>query len=530
MSTPMNELSHYLQALNSRDVSSLRGIKRGMEKEALRITPKGKLAQTPHPSLLGSALTHPHITTDFSEALMEFITPPCSSINAMLVWMDEIHRFTYQHIHTQDELLWMASMPCALGDEASIPIANYGSSNSGRMKHIYRQGLSHRYGRTMQAIAGIHYNFSFPDEFWMQLQTIDKSTESLQDYKTKKYFSLIRNFRRYFWLLLYLFGSAPAACPTFVKQRQHSLEKLQEHSVYYPFATSLRMGDLGYQSNAQASIMADYNSLDGYIRSLLHALTTPHPDYEKIGVNEGGVYKQLNCNLLQIENEFYGTIRPKRVTRRGETPVHALRERGVEYIEVRSIDINPFNTIGIDATQAHFVETFLLFCLLEESPPSSPDEYKQIAENQRRVVNEGRHPELEVFCHGNKVNLRVCSKSLLDKLKPVAELLAKAIDDTDYVLAVDIQFPKLHDEHKTPSAHMLDVMAKNDLSFFRLVYQQSCQYRDYFLAHPLPTERLKYFEKIAKESIATQKMLESSDNVSFEQYLNNYFQQYRIEV
>jgi glutamate--cysteine ligase len=250
----MSELSHYLRTFNAGHISSLRGIKRGLEKEALRITPKGALAQTPHPESLGSSLTHPHITTDFSEALMEFITPPCDSISSMLTWMDEIHRFTYQQIHKQGELLWMASMPCAIDSEELIPIAKYGSSNSARMKHIYRIGLSHRYGRTMQTIAGIHYNFSFPDEFWLQLQKIDKRTDSLQDYKTEKYFALIRNFRRYFWLLLYLFGAAPAACPTFVKQRQHSLEKFQNHSLYYPFATSLRMGELGYQSKAQASI------------------------------------------------------------------------------------------------------------------------------------------------------------------------------------------------------------------------------------------------------------------------------------
>jgi len=525
----MKGLSDYLQALNSSDAKqNLRGIKRGLEKEALRITPQGKLAQTPHPLALGSALTHPHITTDFSEALMEFITPPCDSIDAMLTWMDEIHRFTYQHLQKNDELLWMASMPCVIESDELIPIAQYGSSNSARMKHVYRIGLSHRYGRTMQTIAGIHYNFSFPDVFWQQLQKIDKRSDKLQDYKTEKYFSLIRNFRRYFWLLLYLFGAAPAVCPTFVKQRQHSLQKFQTHSLYYPFATSLRMGELGYQSNAQASIMADYNSLHSYTQSLLVALTTTHPDYEKIGVCKNGEYQQLNANLLQIENEFYGTIRPKRVTRRGETAIHAMRERGVEYIEVRSIDINPFNTVGIDSTQAHFIEVFLLYCLLEESPPTNPEEYKQIAENQRLVVNEGRNPALEVYCHGTKVNLRLCGKSLLDKLKPVAGLLDSSVENSDYQLAVDIQDAKLHDEHKTPSAHMLDVMEQDKLSFFKLVYKQSRQFQDYFLSHPLPTDRKTYFENLSKESLIDQKNIETSDSISFEQYLDNYFQQYLV--
>jgi glutamate--cysteine ligase len=506
---------------------NLRGIKRGLEKEALRITPEGKLAHTPHPLALGSALTHPHITTDYSEALLEFITPPCDSIDAMLQWLDDIHRFTYAKIHVQDELLWMSSMPCAIDGEDSIPIARYGSSNSARMKEAYRTGLGHRYGRTMQTIAGIHYNFSFPDEFWRQLQQLENYSGALQDYKTGKYFALIRNFRRYFWLMLYLFGAAPAVCPTFVKSRQHNLQPLESHSLHYPFATSLRMGELGYQSKAQASILADYNSLDGYIKSLLGALTTTHPDYARIGVCVNGGYRQLNDHLLQIENEFYSTIRAKRTTRRGETPIRALRQRGVEYIEVRSVDINPFQLLGIDSTQAHFIEAFLLFCLLEDSPPSHAEECKQIAENQRRIVNEGRNPGLEVFCHGNLVNLRLCGKKLLDDVLQAAALLDRAMQTTAYTQAADEQFIKLHDEHKTPSAQMLDVMQESGQSFFRLAYQLSRQHEQYFLQHPLTEDRRRYFELETRESLARQKAIEEADSISFEQYLENYFRQYR---
>jgi len=506
---------------------SLRGIKRGLEKEALRITPKGKLAQTPHPIALGSALTHPHITTDYSEALLEFITPPCDSIDEMLQWLDDIHRFTYAKIHTQDELLWMSSMPCAIDGDDFIPIARYGSSNSARMKEAYRIGLGHRYGRTMQTIAGIHYNFSFPDTFWKHLQQLENNSSTLQDYKTDKYFALIRNFRRYFWLMLYLFGSAPAVCPTFVKARQHNLQPFNDHSLHYPFATSLRMGELGYQSKAQASILADYNSLDGYIKSLLGALTTTHPDYAKIGVKVDGEYRQLNDHLLQIENEFYSTIRAKRTTQRGETPIRALRSRGVEYIEVRSVDINPFQLLGIDRIQAHFIEAFLLFCLLNESPPTLTEECRQAAENQRRVVNEGRNPALEVFCHGSLVNLRLCGKQLLNDVLRAAALLDRAMQTTDYTQAVDAQFIKLHDAHQTPSAEMLNVMQESGQSFFKLACQLARQHEQYFLQQPLPEDRRRYFEVEARESLAKQKAIEAADAITFEQYLENYFRQYR---
>ena len=507
--------------------ATLRGTRRGIEKEALRITPQGKLAQTPHPASLGAALTHPYITTDFSEALLEFITPPCSTIDEMLQWLDDIHRFTYSNIHSQQELLWMSSMPCAIDGEDDIPVARYGSSNSARMKHVYRVGLGHRYGKTMQTIAGIHYNFSFPDEFWLALQQLEHNTDALCDYKTARYFSLIRNFRRYFWLTLYLFGSAPAVCPTFVRSRQHQLEPFGEHTLHYPYATSLRMGNLGYQSDAQSAILPNYNSLDGYIQSLLGALTTTHPDYAKIGVCVNGEYRQLNDHLLQIENEFYSTIRAKRSTSRGETPIRALRQRGVEYIEVRSVDINPFLKLGIDQQQAHFLESFLLFCLLNDSPPSDREECRQIAENQRRVVNEGRKASLEIYCHGSLVNLRICGKHLLDDIAQTAALLDRAMGTTAYHDAVLAQHSKLHDEHLTPSAQMLDTMQQRKQSFFKLAYQHSREHEQYFLQTPLPAGRQAMFEQWASESHQQQKEIEQADAVSFEQYLGNYFRQYR---
>lgn len=524
----MKSLSDKLELLKRSPPDLLRGARRGLEKEALRTTHQGKIAQTPHPAELGSALTHPCITTDFSEALLEFITPPSESIKAMLGWMDDIHRYSCNTLSQHNEWLWMASMPCVIDGEDAIPLAYYGTSNSAQMKYLYRKGLGYRYGRTMQTIAGIHYNYSLPDEFWMTLQNLEGAQgSSLCDYRTRRYFDLIRNFRRYFWLLLYLFGAAPAICPTFVKNRRHSLQNLGNHSLYYPFATSLRMGELGYQSQAQDKLIVDYNSLDGYVHSLLSALTTSHPAYEEIGVCQQGEYRQLNTNLLQIENEFYSTIRPKRTTKRGETPLKALKEKGVEYIEVRSIDINPFHPLGIDSVQAHFVEAFLLFCLLEESPPTSPEEYRQIAENQHNVVNRGRDPSLEVYCHATPVNLRSCAHELLEKISAVAVWADGGNDDTNHNDAVRIQYEKLLDETLTPSSQMLDIMQEKQQSYFRMVWDLSKQHAADFLARPLPPEKQNYFEKLAQQSLIDQQQLEAADSISFEQYLKNYFDQYK---
>jgi glutamate--cysteine ligase len=333
----------------------------GIERECLRVDGQGKLALTPHPRALGSALTHPKITTDYSEALLEFITGTETDPERTLAELDAIHRYTYSKLG--DEFLWSPSMPGHLPDESQIPIAEYGSSNIGRLKYVYRQGLALRYGKTMQCIAGIHYNFSLPEALWSVLQADEGDDRPQQDYQSWRYIALIRNFRRYSWLLMYLFGASPALDASFMRGRSHQLEQLDEDTLYLPWATSLRMSDLGYQSNAQAGLTPCYDDLPSYTSSLHQAVSTPYPEYAALGIKDAnGNWQQLNTNVLQIENEYYSNIRPKRVTASGERPLHALRARGIQYIEVRCLDINPFLPLGIDVTEARFLDAFLLFC------------------------------------------------------------------------------------------------------------------------------------------------------------------------
>ena len=407
----------------------LRGIRRGIEKESLRVTPEGQLAQTPHPSALGSALKHPNITTDFSEALLEFITPACGTVDESLAWLHRVHIYTDSVLRQQGEKIWAASMPCVLGDDNRIPLAQYGTTHAARMKTAYREGLGHRYGRSMQVIAGIHYNVSFPDDFWLFLQQQENDHGAMQDFKTRRYFDVIRNFRRHLWLLLYLFGASPALCASFVQERQHNLQKFAERndSLHLPFATSLRMGGLGYQSNAQAAMMVCYNGLPSYIQTLKKGLITPYAPYEKIGVRDAdGHYRQLSTNLLQIENEFYSTIRPKRVTRSGETPIRALHERGVEYIEVRCMDLDPFLPLGMDIHAAAFIETFLLWCLLSDSPLTDEEEYVQLARNQAAVVERGRDPYLLLGDGSDLRSVPAWASALMSDMMRCAQLLDQA--------------------------------------------------------------------------------------------------------
>lgn len=503
----------------------LRQLRRGIEKESLRVDRDGFLAQTPHPRALGSTLTHPLITTDYSEALLEFITLVSADIDQTLEQMDLIHRFVYANLY--DENLWAASMPCWLGDDYGIPVAQYGSANVARMKTIYRVGLGWRYGRRMQTISGIHYNFSLPEALWPVLCGNQPTAQALQERVTGAYFGLIRNFRRYSWLLIYLFGVSPALCESFLAGRRHQLQTLIDGTLYQPFGTSLRMGDLGYQSNAQENLKICYNRLDSYIDTLKHAILDPHPEYERIGVLVDGEYRQLSTGLLQIENEFYSPIRPKRVARQGETALSALATRGVEYVEVRCIDVNPYLPVGIDAQLMRFLDAFLLFCLLSESPQGDPAGIAELKQNMKMVVNEGRRPGLHLQRDGAAIGLRQWAEELLLGIAPISELLDRAHGTRAYGDSLGVQRAKVADPELTPSARFLRDLRAQNAGYAEFMMQRSARLGDGFRGRPLPPALLAQFVEMAERSLRAQAELEGSDTMAFDTYLHQYFQQYR---
>lgn len=494
-------------------------LRRGIEKESLRVNPDGTLSMRPHPKYLGSPLTHPNITTDFSEAQLELITGVHESATGALRQLEDVHRFVYRGIG--DELLWTASMPCLLPRDEDIPVGRYGSSNIAMAKTVYRLGLGNRYGRLMQTISGIHYNFSVPPEFWPVLADAAGARPD-GAFRTERYFGLIRNFRRFSWLLIYLFGASPVLCKSFVKDRPQGLECFDEGSLYLPHATSLRMGRLGYQSDAQSELHISYNCLDQYARSMRRALTRPYPPYEQIGVKVNGEYRQLNTALLQIENEFYGTIRPKQPVASGERPLKALMERGVEYVEVRCLDLNPFLHVGIDVPQMRFLDTFLLYCLLTESPPDSEQESRIMGENQLLVVEQGRRADLELQRDSGTVTRLGWSREILAGCRPLAELLDRAHGTRDYTRAWEEQRAKIEHPELTPSARMLEIMSSQGIPFFRFAMNQSIAHKGYFDEHPLLPDQLAAHEAEARESLAQQARVEAADDVPFDVFLERY--------
>ncbi|HSV54575.1 MAG TPA: glutamate--cysteine ligase [Burkholderiaceae bacterium] len=506
----MSKLTERLRAISP---SRLTGMRRGIEKESLRALPLGGLALTPHPAALGSALTHAHITTDYSESQLELITGAHRSIDECLTELTQIHQYTYRALKdVGGEMLWVSSMPCGLPADETIPIGRYGSSNVGRAKSVYRMGLSHRYGRRMQTISGIHYNWSLPGV------------------SSEEYFALIRNFRRHAFLLLVLFGASPAVCSSFVAGRQHELQSIGEYTMHMPYGTSLRMGRLGYQSDAQASLAVSYNSLDGYGASLQDALTKPYAPYESIGIrNLGGEYNQLATSLLQIENEFYGTIRPKRVIYPGERPLHALRERGVEYVEVRLMDLDPFEPVGIAAPTMRFLDVFLLHCLLTDSPPDTPQEIAALGRNQHRTAARGREPGLKLERGTSEVGLMEWGAELLRAFVPIAAALDAAQGGGEYGDAVRAAEAKLRQPDTLPSARVLASMAKeHDNSFVSFVRAQSEKTKNALLDLPFSDTQQARFIALSQESVDAQKKIEAADSLPFEIYREQYVSAERL--
>jgi glutamate--cysteine ligase len=497
----------------------------GLEKESLRVNREGSIAQTPHPEKLGSALTHPYITTDYSEALTEFITPPFPTTREALDFLRDTQQYVYQCL--DDEYLWATSMPCVVAGETSIPVARYGSSNAGRMKHVYRLGLGHRYGRVMQVIAGVHLNYSFPREFWPIYAELEHNRLPLQDFISESYMALIRNLQRFGWLIPYLFGASPAICKSFLGGAPTNLQEFNENSYYGPFATSLRMGDIGYQNNkeAETGVKANYDSLDSYIASLTHAIGTPCPEYEEIGVVVDGEYRQLNANLLQIENEYYSTIRPKQVLKGNEKPTLALKRRGISYVELRSLDVNAFDPLGINERQLHFLEAFLLFCLLHDSPVISQTERAAIDQNELLAAHQGRDPALRLLRDSQPVRLREWAGELLGEMQAVCELLDQGARGNPYSAALAAQQAKIDDPDLTPSARMLHEMRDRGEGFYHFARRMSEIHQHFFRNLPMSSEKYQFFSELAVKSLEDQRAWEQTDEIGFDEYLEHYFMQ-----
>ena len=509
------------------NIQSLNGITRGIERECLRVNEAGDLSQNDHPAAFGSALSHQHITTDYSESLLEFITPVSDSAETAQQQLSDIHRHVVKNL--DGELFWPSSMPCQVNNVDAIPLAKYGTSNTGKMKHTYRIGLKHRYGSSMQIISGLHYNVSLPVPFWQTLYDLKGETGELQDFISHSYMGLIRNFYRFGWLVPYLFGASPALNRSFLPvEKQTPFSSLGEDTLYMPYATSLRMSDVGYTNNAQDDLVICHNTLDNYTDSLKKAIKTKAPEFANIGIKVDGEYRQLNDNVLQIENELYAPIRPKRVAKSNEKPSEALADRGIEYIEIRSLDVNPFTATGITTAQMSVLDSLLVWMALQPSAPMTADEMAVCRDNSTKVVMEGRKPGLTLELKGKQQVLTDVASDVLAQVQQVAQLLdgAQLATDTaasNFSQAVSEQQALICDPQALLSGQVLTIMKEQGLEHNDFILNLANKYKAELLATDYGHWDDVYFAQMQQQSVAQQQQIEAADTLDFDAFLNAYF-------
>jgi glutamate--cysteine ligase len=270
--------------------------------------------------------------------------------------------------------------------------------------------------------------------------------------------------------------------------------------------------------------MPAYNTLQSYMKSLAHALEIKYPPYEKLGLHRNGEWWQINANLLQIENEYYATIRPKRVINSGERPLEALCARGVQYIEVRCMDVDPFSPVGIELETSRFLDAFLTFCALAESPQTDEHERAETTANFALAVKEGRRPDLTLKRAGESIELKQWGLELLDRIAPVAALLDAERGDNVHAATLAAQRAKLEDFDTLPSARVLAAIRANGGSFAKFGLSQSLKHAADLRARPLPKASVEKFRALAQASLAQQADMERMQTGSFDDFITNYRQ------
>ncbi|MAX49929.1 MAG: glutamate--cysteine ligase [Gammaproteobacteria bacterium] len=426
-----NDLERRLQDLKDKKFFDELIISRGIEKEFFRVNKTAQISKKPHPLSLGSALTNRYITTDFAEAQLELVTPVFDEIDDLFDFLTKLHGFVAQNID-EDEMLWPFSMPPHIENESDINLGYYHQSNVGLLKHVYRRGLKVRYGSTMQCISGMHYNFS------VDSSSLSKITQrSSQESFNEAYLGLIRNFKRLFWFVLSEFGQTNVVDKSFITNREHQLDELNKNDMYLEHATSLRMSDIGYVSDAQKSLNVKYDSLEEFLEKINKAIKVPFKDFQEKGLlDTDGNCQQISDGIIQIENEYYDSIRPKRASKENLRPYNQLKEYGIEYLEVRGVDIDPNELVGISKHHVQFLDLILLYCLISPSPKISDEEKINIDKNDNESVYRGRSKDAMLNLGELKVRLHDQREKIFNDLKLLAKSMKNSqemIDSINYV-------------------------------------------------------------------------------------------------
>lgn len=366
----------------------------GIEKESLRVNEKGELSLTDHPKIFGDKEKNPYITVDFSESQIEMITPVEDSIEKAYSFLRNIHEIVT--LNLENEFLWNQSVPPRLPKSELIPIGKFPNN---KKAEEYRENLAKKHGKKKQLLSGIHFNFSFKDELLEELyEKIDEDI-SFQDFKNEIYLKISRNYFKYGWIIIYLLGASPLVDKTYKSECIEHMKGFDKDTYYFEDGVSFRNGVCGYKN--QEKFYIDHTNIESYLKSL------------EVLIDKG---------ILQGAREYYSPIRLK-----GSDPkdiLNSLRNDGIKYLELRSIDLNPFNDIGIDKRDLEFIHLLLLFLLLKEDEEFNEEDYYRYLKNQELLATLGNGKDFNLICcKGKKISPKEQSENIL---KWIEETLIKS--------------------------------------------------------------------------------------------------------
>lgn len=456
----------------------------GIERETHRTDHEGEIALTPHPKKFIDKQIIEQITVDFAESQLEFVTKPHRSLSQVFADLEQIYELASQNIN--GEFMWPFSMPPRLPAEADIPIARFSYMENGQEKEIYRRGLAVRYGKKIQMISGIHFNYSFDERLLNLLFEKYSSNQSKQDFINELYMKIGRNMLNYRWLLIYLFGASPVADVSYQTVFDEKIKNNESEWLRQCFdqldllehATSIRSSRFGYSTEIEDKYHVSYNQLDQYITDLRGILATKNKEYAMMGTENSGEQIQLNTNELQHEGEFYAPIRFKQILGRDETLLDALERRGIGYFELRILDVNPFAKLGITREQADFIHLLILLCLFEENEGLTPEQQRLANKNHQLVALFGRQSNLKLFKPtGEEILLQTWAQEIFNKVCSIANLLDQIIGDTYYIDIVNAEARKLTDKSLLPSDQIITEIEESGDSFLELGLRLARRYQ-----------------------------------------------------
>jgi len=274
-------------------------------------------------------------------------------------------------------------------------------------------------------------------------------------------------------------------------------------------------------SNAQDNLYIAYNNLDEYVKNLMFALTKKFPKYAEIGTEKNGDFIQINDSIIQIENEYYSSIRPKRVIGSGERPINVLKEKGIEYVEVRCMDNDPYDHLSLSHETSYFLEMYLMICFIDENKVTKKDEVIEIQTNWQNVVKDGRNPDLKIIQNGKEIPIGLAAENVFIKMEKFIDSLSENSTEMKLILqnTLDLQKAKMKDSSLTPSGKILKSIRENNSTWTEFNIELSEQHKNYF--SNLHNE-LAYLEEEAKSSLEKFNQMEQEDEIPFADFLKNY--------